>query len=198
MAKRPGANPSRSAAAIGARVMLRHPVERDRDAYIALRRESRAFLERWEPLPPSGVEWNSEEAFDRFLTTSNSEISQRFLVCARTPDQIMGQLSLGGIMRGSLQQCFMGYWIGAPFAGKGFMTEAVKLAQRLAFRELRLHRIEVNMQPINEPSKRLAKACGFRYEGYSPRYLEIDGVWVDHERWAMTVEDYEALAWAKG
>lgn len=185
------------AIAIGKKVLLRHPTAADRDAYIELRRSSRDFLERWEPLPPPGVAWNSEEAFDRFLRTCSTDTSQRFVICDRRSTLLLGQISLGGVIRGPLQQCFMGYWIGEPHAGKGLMTEAVKLAQHVAFREMKLHRIEVNMHPTNEPSKALAATCGFRREGYSPRYIEIGGAWVDHERWAMTVEDYDALPWAK-
>lgn len=182
--------------ALGPRVALRHPKYDDRAEYLALRIASRAWLEKWEPSPPAGIQWEARESFDRLLQTSNSELSQRYLVCRRQDAVIMGQISLGGIIRGPLQQCFMGYWIARDFAGQGYMTEAVRLAQWIAFRKLALHRIECNMQPINAPSIALGAACGFRQEGFSPKYLEIHGKWADHQRWAMTIEDYEKLAWA--
>ena len=59
----------------------------------------------------------------------------------------------------------------------------------LAFVDLSLHRIEANIRPENEPSIRLVRGAGFRKEGYSPRYLEIDGAWRDHERWALLADD---------
>jgi ribosomal-protein-alanine N-acetyltransferase len=68
------------------------------------------------------------------------------------------------------------------------MSEGMQLLLRHAFRTLKLHRIEANIQPGNEASLRLAERAGFEYEGYSPRYLKIGGRWRDHERWAITRE----------
>lgn len=71
------------------------------------------------------------------------------------------------------------------------MNEGLKLVLRYAFKKLKLHRLEANVQPANEPSKALIKRCGFRYEGFSPRYLKVGGVWRDHERWAIHADEWE-------
>jgi ribosomal-protein-alanine N-acetyltransferase len=63
---------------------------------------------------------------------------------------------------------------------------------RNAFLNLRLHRVEANIQPDNHPSIALAKGAGFHREGFSPRYLKIGGRWRDHERWAILAEDWRA------
>ena len=98
------------------------------------------------------------------------------------------------IVRGPAQSAFLGYWIGARYARQGYMTEALQLALRHAFRVLRLHRVEANIMPANRASIALVRRAGFQREGYSTRYLKIAGRWADHERWALTVEDWRRLS----
>ena len=76
----------------------------------------------------------------------------------------------------------------APFAGRGYMSEAMRLLVRHAFTTMKLHRLEANIQPGNQASIALVKRCGFEREGYSPRYLKIGGRWRDHERWAIRAD----------
>ena len=102
----------------------------------------------------------------------------------------MGVCNLSQIFLGNLKNAFLGYWIGAAFAGQGYMTEAIDLVLSYAFETLRLHRIEANIQPENADSRALAARTGFRMEGFSPRYLKVAGRWKDHERWAIRREDW--------
>ena len=83
----------------------------------------------------------------------------------------------------------LGYGAMAGHEGRGLMSEAMQLVLREAFGPMELHRIEANIQPGNDRSIALAKGAGFRLEGFSPRYLKIDGKWRDHERWAILAED---------
>ena len=68
------------------------------------------------------------------------------------------------------------------------MTEGLGLVLRRTFTELRLHRLEANIQPGNRASTALVRRCGFVREGLSERYLKINGQWRDHERWAISIE----------
>ena len=106
---------------------------------------------------------------------------------------IVGSLALSQIFRGNFQSAYLGYQIAEPFAGRGYMTEALQLALRYAFRELDLHRVEANIQPENKASLALVRRAGFVREGYSRRYLKIGGRWRDHERWALLREEWRAL-----
>ena len=175
---------------VGKRVFLRKPTAKDRAEFLALRRASRTFLERWEPLGPRGRPNFGPSAIDRFLKQARSAGNRKFLVCLREDGSIIGQVSLNGIVRLSVQSCFMGYWIAKPYSRRGLMTEAVKLALRYAFKTLKLHRVEATLMPVNAASRALAKKCGFRFEGVAKRYLNINGRWEDHERYAITVEEW--------
>ena len=114
------------------------------------------------------------------------------LVCLRDGGAIVGYFALSQIFRGAFDNAYLGYDGSAPYAGRGYMREGLELMLRHAFRVQRLHRVEANVQPGNKRSRALVEGAGFRLEGFSPRYLKIGGRWRDHERWALTVEDWQA------
>jgi len=175
---------------IGPRVFLRYPTARDETEFMGLKRASRRFLAPWEATP-IGLDTFGPLYFARLLKNRRNELNHRFLICRRDDGRIVGQISLSSIVRGAFQSCYVGYWIGRPFARQGFTTEALHLILRFAFRGLKLHRVEANIVPRNRASKALARKCGLRYEGTSKRYLRIAGRWQDHEHWAMTAEEWK-------
>ena len=83
-------------------------------------------------------------------------------------------------MRGAFQSCFLSYKLDMDLCGRGYMTEAVEEAVRIAFTVLGLHRIEANIMPRNTASLGVARKAGFQEEGLAVRYLRINGVWEDH------------------
>ena len=176
----------------GALVSLRYPVEADAQEMVRIRSESRAFLEPWEATPDVVTDPFADDWFARFLKSSRCEASHRLLICHLHDGRILGQVGLGGIMRGAFQSCFIGYWIAAKEARRGYGTEGVALAVSYCFGALALHRVEANIIPVNEPSKRLVRKLGFRFEGLARRYLRIAGHWQDHEHWAITIEEWNA------
>jgi ribosomal-protein-alanine N-acetyltransferase len=182
---------------LGQRTALRYPDADDRDAFVALRQRSRAHLEQWEPIPPSGLDLYSPEAFDRELEMHNTEREQRWLVIERDSNTIVGRIALTNIERGPFQNGRFGYWCGAEFQGKGLMTEALTLAVEHAFTPsdqggLGLHRVCANIMPSNTRSRTLLQRVGFVKEGFSENYLQIQGRWADHERWALTNERFNS------
>lgn len=105
--------------------------------------------------------------------------------------QFIGCININEIVRGAFQSAFLGYYAFSPHSGKGLMKQAMVLVIGEAFGRHQLHRLEANIQPDNRASIALVKSLGFRLEGYSPRYLKIAGQWRDHERYALTVEEWE-------
>jgi ribosomal-protein-alanine N-acetyltransferase len=111
------------------------------------------------------------------------------------PDgELVGVANISEVVRGVFQSAYLGYYAFLPFAGRGYMAQGLRLVLARAFRTYRLHRLEANIQPSNARSIELVKHLGFRLEGFSPRYLKISGRWRDHERWAITVEDWRRRA----
>jgi len=178
----------------GLRVLLRRPTAADSSELLELRRASWGFLRPWEPRPPRGETGWSRSWFHDFLHASWDDSRRRFLICDRTQGTILGGVGLSGITRGALEGAWLGYWLGEAHTGRGLATEGVDVALRYAFRTLGLHRVEANVRPENAPSIALLTRLGFRKEGFSPRYLKIDGDWRDHERWALLEEEWRERA----
>ncbi|MEO1128345.1 MAG: GNAT family protein [Planctomycetota bacterium] len=175
--------------AVGARTILRYPTRADRDEIIALIDGSRDFLEQYAPMP------REHDALWRMcISETRTGDSHKLFVCRAEDGAITGRIAISNILRRKLQSANLGYWLGAPFEGQGLMTEAMRMTVRFAFMGLQLHRVEACIQPGNERSIALATRCGMRYEGFSPKLVEIGGVWCDHERYAITVEHWRTLA----
>ena len=173
-----------SAVEVGERVFLRPPTARDRDELVKLARASRKLHRPW-VAPP-----DTPAGFDDWLRRVRSDRHASFLVCRVEDGAVVGVYNLSEIVQGSFQSCYMGYYGHAAWSGNGYMREGLDLLLRHVFRALRLHRAEANIQPENNASVALVRGAGFRLEGLSKRYLKVAGRWRDHERWAITVEDW--------
>jgi [ribosomal protein S5]-alanine N-acetyltransferase len=165
------------------RVRLAEPQPSDRREFLDLV-ESSVDLHRPWTYPPADA-----ASYRRLLERNRGDDFYALVARRGNDDAIVGLFELSSIVRGSFQNAYLGYWAGAPFAGKGYMREGMHLILRFAFQNLRLHRVEANIQPANRRSLALARAAGFRREGFSPRYLKIGGRWRDHERWAILAEE---------
>ncbi|MFT7668546.1 MAG: ribosomal-protein-alanine N-acetyltransferase [Planctomycetota bacterium] len=172
------------------RVYLRTPRLVDREEYFNLLRVSEAFHAPWSPALPAGFDPYSNQAFADFIERMGpAHRRERRLVCRKSDDRILANVNMSEIVRGCFQSTYLGYWVGAPFSNQGYMKEGMLQIIELCFGELGLHRLEANIRPENEPSLRLVQGAGFKLEGYSPRYLKIDGAWRDHERWTILADD---------
>ncbi|MBS1878651.1 MAG: GNAT family N-acetyltransferase [Actinobacteria bacterium] len=167
------------------RVVLQPASRRDRSDFVAAMRASADLHRPWISPPVD------EDAFDAVLARARGDSFEFLLVRRRADTAIAGYFDISQIIRGPLQSAFVGYGGVAGLSGQGYMSEGMQLLLRYVFEDLRLHRVEANIQPGNEPSLALARRAGFVREGYSERYLKIGGEWRDHERWAIRVEQWQ-------
>jgi ribosomal-protein-alanine N-acetyltransferase len=167
-------------------VRLRVLERGDREAFLALARDSRRLHRPW-TYPPE-----RPEHFDELYARSRREDFVCLVARLVETDEIAGVFTISQIFRGAFQSAYLGYYANERHARRGYMREAMQLVLDHAFGPLGLHRVEANIQPGNQPSVALARGAGFRLEGFSPRYLLIGGRWRDHERYAITAEDRTA------
>lgn len=165
------------------RIRLERVSRRHRDALVQGNRDSAALHAPWMAPFIDGAGFDAW--FARLLTGPHIGL----VAHERAGDAIVGVVNLNEIVAGVFQSAYLGYWGLAQSVGRGLMTAAVAEAVTFGFSELGLHRLEANIQPANHRSVALVKRLGFRHEGFSPRYLHIDGAWRDHERWAILADD---------
>jgi [ribosomal protein S5]-alanine N-acetyltransferase len=170
----------------GPRLLIRAPQAEDEREFLSLVASSQRLLRGWAS-PPADA-----ERFAVYLRRSQEATFEALLLVRREDRALLGAVNLSQIVRGVFQNAYLDYWIGAPYARQGYMREGLGLALDHAFKALRLHRLEANIQPANTASRKLVEGLGFRLEGFSPRYLKIAGRWRDHERWAILREEWRA------
>ncbi|MBN1237382.1 MAG: GNAT family N-acetyltransferase [Gammaproteobacteria bacterium] len=135
--------------------------------------------------PPS-----TGEEYRAYLRRSRRRSQESFFVASADDDGLIGVINVNDIVLYSFRSASLGYYAFVPYAGRGLMREALRLVVGRCFGEMRLHRLEANIQPHNGRSIALVERLGFTLEGFSRRYLKIGGRWRDHQRWALLAEDW--------
>ncbi|HYI62860.1 MAG TPA: GNAT family protein [Acidimicrobiales bacterium] len=191
----PGPEPPRSAALFGRQVMLRPLVLSDFGTWSEVRERCQDWLLKWEPSRQVGAPDPTVDR-DAFGVRCAARQRERALGTGHGfgifhEGRFCGEINLNTIQRGPFQNAYVGYWIDEAVAGRGLMPEAVVVLARYAFEELGLHRLQISVIPRNRASRRVPEKLGFRDEGVAQRYLEINGEWEDHIRYALTSEEWD-------
>lgn len=166
------------------RVRLERPSLRRLREFLRAVRRSRRLHTGW-VAPPA-----SAPAFRAFVAHARRPTRAAFFVIRRDTNALAGVINISEIVRGNFQSAYLGYYSFTPHTGQGFMKDGLTRVLAIAFTRLRLHRLEANIQPTNLASARLVQSLDFRLEGHSPRYLKIAAAWRDHDRWALTAEEW--------
>lgn len=176
----------------GRGLVLRAPQMADYLQWSELREKSRAFLTPWEPIWPSDDLTRSgfRRRLRRYAEDMLEDRAYPFLIFREDDDTLVGGVTLANVRRGIVQSGTIGYWIGQPFARRGYMTAALRVLLPTLFGELDLHRVEAACIISNTSSARVLEKCGFVREGLARRYLCINGTWQDHHLYGLLDEDF--------
>ena len=182
----------------GRRVTLRPLRASDFEQWQEVRRRCRDWLTRWEPRPAPGHPDVVEDP-RAFAARCNSRDRERRLGSGYgfgvfVGPRLAGEINLNSVQRGPFQNAYVGYWIDEALAGHGYTPEAAAVVFRFGFEDLGLHRLQVAIIPRNSASRRVVAKLGLREEGLAVRYLEINGTWEDHIRYAITAEEWAERA----
>jgi ribosomal-protein-alanine N-acetyltransferase len=177
---------------VDGRIGLRPLRLRDAKEWRSVRTRNSDWLRPWEATSPNPAA-DAPPTYSSMVRRLRGEAREgRTLPFVVTyDDELVGQLTVGGITWGSLRSAYIGYWIDRRFAGRGITPTAVAMATDHCF-ATGLHRIEINIRPENVASRRVVEKLGFRPEGIRPAYLHIDGDWRDHLSYALTVDEVPA------
>ena len=163
-------------------IIIRESILQDEENFLSAMQKSISLHHPWVKAPLTS------EEFHTYIKRSQQD-NQKSLIVLKD-SQIAGVFNVNEIVRGCFQNAFLGFYAVSGFENQGIMSTGLKLVLKYFFEELKLHRIEANIQPENSQSINLVKKNKFRYEGFSPRYLKINNEWCGHEHWAITYEEY--------
>ncbi len=175
-----------------AATLVRQPAPSDEHAFVTAVRHSRELHSPWIEPPDSSAR------YAQYLERLSRPEHAGFLVIDQADRGLVGFININEIVLGTFGSGYLGYAAFAGKAGRGLMGDGLAQVVGIAFGAMGLHRLEANIQPSNKPSISLVTRLGFRHEGFSPRYLRVAGAWRDHDRFALTAEDWAARAPGSG
>jgi ribosomal-protein-alanine N-acetyltransferase len=180
----------------GRRVTLRPLSPADWDAWREVRKRCRDWLVKWEPRAIAGHPDPTEDRRAYVARCSardrERELGSGYGFGIFVDGRFCGEINLNSIQRGPFQNAYIGYWMDEAMAGNSYTPESVVVLLQFAFEELGLHRVQISIIPRNAASRRVVEKLALRAEGIAERYLEINGTWEDHIRFAVTSEEWQA------
>lgn len=190
----PSPGPGPGHVLVGRRVVLRPLTANDFRSWQEVRRRNDGWLTPWEPERMPGMP-DVVESLDAFVMRCRAREQERqvgtgFGFGIFVDGRLVGEINLSSVQRGPFQSAYVGYWVDEACAGQGLVPESLVVLLRYSFENLHLHRIQISIIPRNHRSRRVMEKLKLRDEGVALRYLEINGVWEDHVRYAITAEEW--------
>jgi len=172
-------------------VLLRPLKRKDRQNWDEIKARNKEWLSQWDATNPDGVVQKPTYSDVYRQSKRGARLANSYMFAIDIDGYLVGQITLGNVIWGSLREGYIGYWIDEKFANRGIMTTSVALLTNYALTEAGLHRIEVSIRTENTASLKVVEKLSFRNEGLRPRYLHIDGDWRDHFIFVLTSENIQ-------
>lgn len=161
------------------------------------------WVQAYSCLRPAQNEWDetnwaesqlTKQKFNEMLKNEKKQrLADRFYnygIFRKDDGVLLGSVSLMDVSRGVFNNAYLGYRIFNIYWGQGYAQEACRATLDIAFKNLKLHRVEAGISPRNKKSIRTARGLDMRYEGLSKRRLLFNGKWEDMMIFALTKEEY--------
>ena len=164
------------------RIYIRLLQMKDTEAALDLEIRNKEFFKHYSVLrePDFYTYEKIKERIENGITGATNDTLYAFGIFLSKTDELIGNVAISHISRGPAQSCMIGYTLDEQQNGKGYMTEAVKMAVAYGFETLKLHRIEAGVMPHNTPSIKVLEKAGFHKEGIAKENVQISGKWQDH------------------
>jgi RimJ/RimL family protein N-acetyltransferase len=116
-------------------------------------------------------------------------VSVQFAITHREKGFLIGGIGLNNINK-EHENAELGYWIGKPYWGKGYCTEAARTVLKYGFEVMRLNRIHANHYTRNPASGRVMQKIGMKHEGHLRQHVKKWGKFEDSEVYGILRSEY--------
>jgi ribosomal-protein-alanine N-acetyltransferase len=140
-------------------------------------------------IPHPYAEGMAEEWIGTHQSEFDSGKGVTFAITLRRSGELVGAIGL--VKNARFNRAEMGYWVGQPYWGKGYCTEAAKAVIAYAFDEMGLNKIHAYYFVRNPASGRVMEKAGMQYEGYLRQHVIKHGVYEDIKVYAILQDVYE-------
>lgn len=148
---------------------------------------------RWDMANKTFLKTNSKD-FTKELKRQQKLIKEdtfyNFMAFHKKTGELIGKVACMEVTRGLSHTCYLGYGINNRYWGQGYGKEAVNGLIKMAFKNLKLHRVEAGIEPQNRRSLRLAKSVGLRKEGTKKKMIYLRDEWQDMVMYSATCEEF--------
>lgn len=132
----------------------------------------------------------TEQHAKEFLSMTQDDDKAWFAITLGDSGQFCGGVGLR--IEREHSRAELGYWIGVPFWGNGYATEAAEAAVRYGFQDLQLRRIVASVSTGNAASEKILVKLGMRHEGSMREHNCKWGKFIDVELYGILRAEWES------